>query len=282
MYVYLLVTLWFPASPLYILYFDSCLLYMLILKAHNVVHCLWSIGKGFCSSTRCCKFEPSCRKQDGKCKVPYHSILRCLCRPKSKAVAWFHHVRGQRFDSIIFMGTVKPKHKLQDCNVFASPLCKETCLLLSFWSAWRNVATSWLRCRLIRCSLLKTVHHNKPALQQECTKHSGGKPLLEKCIGGESNPGLPRGRREFYHWTTNAEFLPSVTGNVLIAVLVPWFALKLFFLSIRLGLLKAYLVTLSFPTGSWVQHYCLVSTITFPPSSPKILQRSHFLVSAKG
>ena len=24
------------------------------------------------------------------------------------------------------------------------------------------------------------------------------------CIGGESNPGLPRGRREFYHWTTNA------------------------------------------------------------------------------
>ena len=24
------------------------------------------------------------------------------------------------------------------------------------------------------------------------------------CIGGESNPGLPRGRREFYYWTTNA------------------------------------------------------------------------------
>lgn len=24
------------------------------------------------------------------------------------------------------------------------------------------------------------------------------------CIGRESNPGLPRGRREFYHWTTNA------------------------------------------------------------------------------
>ena len=24
------------------------------------------------------------------------------------------------------------------------------------------------------------------------------------CIGGESNPGLPRGRREFCHWTTNA------------------------------------------------------------------------------
>ncbi len=22
-------------------------------------------------------------------------------------------------------------------------------------------------------------------------------------VGGESNPGLPRGRREFYHWTTN-------------------------------------------------------------------------------
>ena len=25
-----------------------------------------------------------------------------------------------------------------------------------------------------------------------------------RCIGRESNPGLPRGRREFYHWTTNA------------------------------------------------------------------------------
>ena len=24
------------------------------------------------------------------------------------------------------------------------------------------------------------------------------------CIGRESNPALPRGRREFYHWTTNA------------------------------------------------------------------------------
>ena len=26
----------------------------------------------------------------------------------------------------------------------------------------------------------------------------------KECIGGESNPGLPRGRREFYHWTNNA------------------------------------------------------------------------------
>ena len=26
----------------------------------------------------------------------------------------------------------------------------------------------------------------------------------ESCIGGESNPGLPRGRREFYHGGTNA------------------------------------------------------------------------------
>ena len=29
----------------------------------------------------------------------------------------------------------------------------------------------------------------------------GWKP---SCIGRESNPGLPRGRRESYHWTTNA------------------------------------------------------------------------------
>ena len=26
----------------------------------------------------------------------------------------------------------------------------------------------------------------------------------KSCIGGESNHGLPRGRREFYHWTANA------------------------------------------------------------------------------
>ena len=26
----------------------------------------------------------------------------------------------------------------------------------------------------------------------------------KRCIDGESNPGLPRGRREFYHWTINA------------------------------------------------------------------------------
>ena len=26
----------------------------------------------------------------------------------------------------------------------------------------------------------------------------------KSCIGRESNPSLPRGRREFYHWTTNA------------------------------------------------------------------------------
>ena len=26
----------------------------------------------------------------------------------------------------------------------------------------------------------------------------------KECIGRESNPGLPRGRREFYHWTTSA------------------------------------------------------------------------------
>ena len=38
--------------------------------------------------------------------------------------------------------------------------------------------------------------------------------FLEKvCIVGESNPGLPRGRREFYHWTNNAEAInnhPSI------------------------------------------------------------------------
>ena len=30
--------------------------------------------------------------------------------------------------------------------------------------------------------------------------------VRKKCIGRESNPGLPRGRREFYHRTTNASW----------------------------------------------------------------------------
>lgn len=30
------------------------------------------------------------------------------------------------------------------------------------------------------------------------------KELQKDCIGRESNPGRPRGRRVFYHWTTDA------------------------------------------------------------------------------
>ena len=30
------------------------------------------------------------------------------------------------------------------------------------------------------------------------------------CIDRESNPGLPRGRREFYHWTINASYITTV------------------------------------------------------------------------
>ena len=28
--------------------------------------------------------------------------------------------------------------------------------------------------------------------------------IKKVCIGRESNPGRPRGRRAFYHWTTDA------------------------------------------------------------------------------
>ena len=31
------------------------------------------------------------------------------------------------------------------------------------------------------------------------------KKKVVSCTGRESNPGLPRGRREFYHWTTSAQ-----------------------------------------------------------------------------
>ena len=35
--------------------------------------------------------------------------------------------------------------------------------------------------------------------------HQGSpKQTRPYCIGQESNPGLPSGREEFYHWTTNA------------------------------------------------------------------------------
>src|SRR4029434_6922809 len=33
------------------------------------------------------------------------------------------------------------------------------------------------------------------------------------CIGRESNPGLPRGRREFYHVTTNARHIQRKNGR---------------------------------------------------------------------
>ena len=37
--------------------------------------------------------------------------------------------------------------------------------------------------------------------------------IWKSCIVGESNPGLPRGRREFYHWTNNAcEWEESLDG----------------------------------------------------------------------
>jgi hypothetical protein len=31
-----------------------------------------------------------------------------------------------------------------------------------------------------------------------------GQISFKMCIGRESNPGRPRGRRAFYHWTTDA------------------------------------------------------------------------------
>ena len=34
--------------------------------------------------------------------------------------------------------------------------------------------------------------------------HTFALHIFKNCIGRESNPGLPRGRREFYHWTTDA------------------------------------------------------------------------------
>ena len=37
--------------------------------------------------------------------------------------------------------------------------------------------------------------------------------LLKRCIGRESNPGRPRGRRAFYHWTTDASSLHSEKGS---------------------------------------------------------------------
>ena len=52
---------------------------------------------------------------------------------------------------------------------------------------------------------------NQPEINLKCKSNSNltkeNKSLsylytilkLSKCIGGESNPGLPRGRREFYH-----------------------------------------------------------------------------------
>ena len=40
--------------------------------------------------------------------------------------------------------------------------------------------------------------------QRERKRESFGQTFSTPCTGRESNPGLPRGRREFYHWTTSA------------------------------------------------------------------------------
>ncbi len=43
-----------------------------------------------------------------------------------------------------------------------------------------------------------------------CTLHNYIGKKMQKCTSRESNPGRPRGRRAFYHWTTSAHIdMPS-------------------------------------------------------------------------
>ena len=49
-----------------------------------------------------------------------------------------------------------------------------------------------------------------PFFVMETSYYRHSRPIWKSCIVGESNPGLPRGRREFYHWTNNAWELVSL------------------------------------------------------------------------
>ena len=49
-----------------------------------------------------------------------------------------------------------------------------------------------------------SVSRTKDILSFLYQENANKKVMKKSCTGRESNPGLPRGRREFYHWTTSA------------------------------------------------------------------------------
>ena len=72
-----------------------------------------------------------------------------------------------------------------------------------------------------------TIHFNSQSIDpMNCIRTDNSLKLTQSsCIGRESNPGRPRGRRAFYHWTTDANkeaFARILTSDHGLFILNQW------------------------------------------------------------
>ena len=77
-------------------------------------------------------------------------------------------------------------------------------------SKWQSISQSNPKSSVLSTILVlhclrqkyKLIDMRVPSIECQNDKKCG--EMMWDCTGRESNPGLPRGRREFYHWTTSA------------------------------------------------------------------------------
>ena len=69
---------------------------------------------------------------------------------------------------------------------------------------WKSGIDPFLNWRKIKFSKIFEVHQVTNSHRLKQNKKRKKRKEEKECTGRESNPGLPRGRREFYHWTTSA------------------------------------------------------------------------------
>ena len=92
----------------------------------------------------------------------------------------------------------------KSCDQFQESLriqVLNTIIILLYHNHQKDERTNWRMDRSKKSALMKWIFRNICRLNtRECKE----KKIKLSCTGRESNPGLPRGRREFYHWTTSA------------------------------------------------------------------------------
>ena len=131
-----------------------------------------------------------------------------------RPILWMHHMRVNRHSSCdgrvvkaldlksngIFPRRFEPYSQRYFLNWFPLLAVQQEPYLMCQISL--AAMAEWLR-RLTRNQMGSSRVGSNPT--RSVRLFSNSITLLEKvCIVGESNPGLPRGRREFYHWTNNA------------------------------------------------------------------------------